>query len=103
EDGIRDFHVTGIQTCALPIYRERQRVERTKAVERYTDAVEIKNGRCCSRIHAPSYSAACVSGATGGDASRRLAITCRNVPRMPQIGRASRRERVRSYMRGVTR
>src|SRR5690606_41000967 len=22
EDGIRDFHVTGVQTCALPIYRE---------------------------------------------------------------------------------
>src|SRR5690606_39887406 len=23
EDGIRDFHVTGVQTCALPIYRDR--------------------------------------------------------------------------------
>src|SRR5207302_4346429 len=22
EDGIRDFHVTGVQTCALPIYCE---------------------------------------------------------------------------------
>src|SRR5690606_40533216 len=22
EDGIRDFHVTGVQTCALPIYIE---------------------------------------------------------------------------------
>src|SRR5690606_40487329 len=22
EDGIRDFHVTGVQTCALPIYGE---------------------------------------------------------------------------------
>src|SRR5690606_40998953 len=22
EDGIRDFHVTGVQTCALPIYVE---------------------------------------------------------------------------------
>src|SRR5690606_40958057 len=22
EDGIRDFHVTGVQTCALPIYRQ---------------------------------------------------------------------------------
>src|SRR5690606_40561506 len=26
EDGIRDFHVTGVQTCALPIW-ERQRSE----------------------------------------------------------------------------
>src|SRR5690606_41043080 len=23
EDGIRDFHVTGVQTCALPIYGRR--------------------------------------------------------------------------------
>src|SRR6266511_5771576 len=23
EDGIRDFHVTGVQTCALPIWTER--------------------------------------------------------------------------------
>src|SRR5690606_40833824 len=22
EDGIRDFHVTGVQTCALPIFRK---------------------------------------------------------------------------------
>src|SRR5690606_41448329 len=25
EDGIRDFHVTGVQTCALPIYHRRGR------------------------------------------------------------------------------
>src|SRR5690606_40075443 len=25
EDGIRDFHVTGVQTCALPIFLRRQR------------------------------------------------------------------------------
>src|SRR5690606_39365117 len=25
EDGIRDFHVTGVQTCALPIYRDYRR------------------------------------------------------------------------------
>src|SRR5690606_40348109 len=24
EDGIRDFHVTGVQTCALPIWTERR-------------------------------------------------------------------------------
>src|SRR5690606_39432594 len=27
EDGIRDFHVTGVQTCALPIFYERLREE----------------------------------------------------------------------------
>src|SRR5690606_40831708 len=25
EDGIRDFHVTGVQTCALPIFIRRKR------------------------------------------------------------------------------
>src|SRR5207253_7286835 len=28
EDGIRDGHVTGVQTCALPIFRGRNRVAR---------------------------------------------------------------------------
>src|SRR5690606_40145531 len=27
-DGIRDFHVTGVQTCALPIYPEHAEVRR---------------------------------------------------------------------------
>src|SRR5690606_39816415 len=27
EDGIRDFHVTGVQTCALPICPERQKID----------------------------------------------------------------------------
>src|SRR5690606_41046931 len=26
EDGIRDFHVTGVQTCALPIFYDTERV-----------------------------------------------------------------------------
>src|SRR5690606_41026046 len=31
EDGIRDFHVTGVQTCALPISRARPRVSAPKS------------------------------------------------------------------------
>src|SRR5690606_39667244 len=27
EDGIRDFHVTGVQTCALPIYYGQETIE----------------------------------------------------------------------------
>src|SRR5690606_40681204 len=30
EDGIRDFHVTGVQTCALPILELRSRARRLK-------------------------------------------------------------------------
>src|SRR5690606_39783467 len=29
EDGIRDFHVTGVQTCALPIYEKGVRLRAT--------------------------------------------------------------------------
>src|SRR5690606_6096529 len=32
EDGIRDFHVTGVQTCALPISLEHDRAELALAV-----------------------------------------------------------------------
>src|SRR5205085_7800505 len=32
EDGIRDLTVTGVQTCALPIWRAGQRVKRGKGV-----------------------------------------------------------------------
>src|SRR5437870_10506518 len=38
EDGIRDGHVTGVQTCALPIYRGAQRGDPEageRRVERY--------------------------------------------------------------------
>src|SRR5690606_41123140 len=31
EDGIRDFHVTGVQTCALPIFAEISNVCRVPA------------------------------------------------------------------------
>src|SRR5690606_39695840 len=40
EDGIRDFHVTGVQTCALPIFRA-ERLPRTppgEVVARSMDA-----------------------------------------------------------------
>src|SRR5690606_4042568 len=34
EDGIRDFHVTGVQTCALPIY---------KVIRQFGEVVDIKS------------------------------------------------------------
>src|SRR5690606_1821956 len=38
EDGIRDFHVTGVQTCALPIYADTLMTsEGTKACQAYDD------------------------------------------------------------------
>src|SRR5690606_39431203 len=35
EDGIRDFHVTGVQTCALPIFRLRPHYPRSVAAASY--------------------------------------------------------------------
>src|SRR5690606_40312395 len=32
EDGIRDFHVTGVQTCALPIYPTLEEMNKKHAV-----------------------------------------------------------------------
>src|SRR5690606_39635041 len=32
EDGIRDFHVTGVQTCALPISSQLERPVRSRAI-----------------------------------------------------------------------
>src|SRR5215510_16147978 len=34
EDGIRDGHVTGVQTCALPIWRMRSRGARARVSQR---------------------------------------------------------------------
>src|SRR5690606_40858703 len=88
EDGIRDFHVTGVQTCALPIF-------------------EIL--RCWQhRGKSPHHPTA--PGRTASDdlrdrpALRRREGSClrRRVPRglhLREIGRASCRERV--WMTGV--
>src|SRR5690606_39877094 len=50
EDGIRDFHVTGVQTCALPIFTTRGRRcpfflalwPKPKGTERRTAQVEVR-------------------------------------------------------------
>src|SRR5690606_41011777 len=34
EDGIRDFHVTGVQTCALPILAALKEAVKTQTIER---------------------------------------------------------------------
>src|SRR5690606_40955511 len=49
EDGIRDFHVTGVQTCALPIYRaSRTTVRLTPNWRMSADSVgSFSPGRIC--------------------------------------------------------
>src|SRR5690606_40289835 len=45
EDGIRDFHVTGVQTCALPIWRRAPRS--SSSPPRTTSSTSRRN--CCAR------------------------------------------------------
>src|SRR2546421_8448797 len=83
EDGIRDLIVTGVQTCALPIYGERGHVQDP---HRGRPVVGLLRGRVAGgalRAHGGDY----VRGTEDPDplAPRRRAA---------QIGRASCRERV---------
>src|SRR5690606_40933244 len=51
EYGIRDFHVTGVQTCALPISRE---------TFRGTGATPVNRRPSFHRSHPAPYSLACI-------------------------------------------
>src|SRR5690606_40730858 len=42
EDGIRDFHVTGVQTCALPIFKKKTPEEKQKEIEDLTSSIDGK-------------------------------------------------------------
>src|SRR5690606_40541491 len=60
EDGIRDFHVTGVQTCALPIFRPSHWTScRCPASSACPSAKPTSsspwNGRSAGRIYAPSW------------------------------------------------
>src|SRR5690606_39433323 len=76
EDGIRDFHVTGVQTCALPICRPFRR-----APSEWPSSAHSGSTRAGSSPSAASRVREC--------ASRSAACRSRR-----QIGRASCRDRV---------
>src|SRR5690606_39590397 len=51
EDGIRDFHVTGVQTCALPIFRRLvSRAGFIAAISRRSLAIRLRMRRRSSSI-----------------------------------------------------
>src|SRR5699024_11691908 len=81
EDGIRDRNVTGVQTCALPIFDHAER-----------GGVPLRRGRVVAEL--------LVLLQHGGDiGDDQLPATCERSPDplergAPQIGRASCRERV---------
>src|SRR5690606_40116675 len=52
EDGIRDFHVTGVQTCALPIfYRKLQREEFDAVLQMLAEGYSTRRGRSGVLLH----------------------------------------------------
>src|SRR5436309_5622791 len=83
EDGIRDFHVTGVQTCALPISACRARSLRRWPASRRPSAC-----RCLRAIARPTHS----RGARAAPPADRR--RWEQDPSDQEIGRASCRERV---------
>src|SRR5690606_39558773 len=75
EDGIRDFHVTGVQTCALPIYIEKAIAELEEALKGDDkDAIEAKteklaeaSGTLAQKLYAEQAEAGAAPGAEQAD------------------------------------
>src|SRR5207253_7377900 len=93
EDGIRDGHVTGVQTCALPIFVGRQGGQPVVAV----GGLEVLLGPAADvmgLVHEQAHEAATV-GAIRSDCSAAIASTAQfGQKALQEIGRASCRERV---------
>src|SRR5690606_40778498 len=55
EDGIRDFHVTGVQTCALPIFEHVQRYAAEHGAELVVVHSTVPVGTCDANgwVHSP--------------------------------------------------
>src|SRR5207302_3364464 len=99
EDGIRDFHVTGVQTCALPICLPYAHVFAAASIShgngwtKGTDAISVTaSHEALEMLGDPRANEFCFDG------DRRL--WAREVCD-PEIGRASCRERVEIWVGGV--
>src|SRR2546430_1507500 len=71
EDGIRDLTVTGVQTCALPIWRRRRRSAPRARSSTRGGAPTTSRRRRSSTSSAPSARTAASSGRPRGSTSRR--------------------------------
>src|SRR5690606_40267778 len=97
EDGIRDFHVTGVQTCALPILETYIPVS---PEETQRNANVRPSKRLPTAVQPVGASVAHGDYAAGG---RLPADVDRARPAHAEIGRASCRERVRDAAGGAAR
>src|SRR5690606_40926133 len=93
EDGIRDFHVTGVQTCALPISRGSAAgaPECGLGTPRCRRSPRTRTrARAATRSHRP---AAAVATAVAAVAAEAEAVVVAVAAEAEEIGRASCRER----------
>src|SRR5690606_39356345 len=89
EDGIRDFHVTGVQTCALPIS------SKSGSVLLYSPPIPRS---CVGRIRGPQNFLASPSWTESGSWPLSPFGLCKDFSKAIQIGRASCREECRSRL-----
>src|SRR5690606_40690524 len=92
EDGIRDFHVTGVQTCALPISDGAPRTTSISTTVTAPNAQLRHAGSAAPRTRARAASNRALAQAEVRHASAGSEVYDAVSP--PQIGRASCRERV---------
>src|SRR5207302_8069097 len=77
EDGIRDFHVTGVQTCALPISLCGGLTAPEAAVIRKEGDVDAALAKAAKRVEA-EYGTPFLSHATMRSEERRVGKECRS-------------------------
>src|SRR5207253_5244958 len=95
EDGIRDGHVTGVQTCALPIFgRSAWTIAARSAI-----SLRTCTGAMPSSPEVANAASTIAAGLPARVAARRSARAARRT-RRSEIGRASCRERVGMAGRG---
>src|SRR5207253_8423711 len=92
EDGIRAGHVTGVQTCALPIWQAGEYVD--------SCAVRLVGGLAHGRLEAVTEVEDDVGALDAADRTRRQFEIVRLGAGRGEIGRASCRERVESAVWG---
>src|SRR5690606_39380951 len=96
EDGIRDFHVTGVQTCALPISPE-SIVESVLITDATLDAPTPRTQMPFGSVVWPLGLVTRIAGSWLAPEPITL-IPSMNTPSVVKIGRASCRERVKDAM-----
>src|SRR5699024_11956862 len=94
-DGIRDRNVTGVQTCALPIFKQENPLEIIESVIDKETIIEAK--RIYSQVHVSDDLFGYIMDVVEKTRSRtdiEMGVSPRGSQSLLKIGRASCRERV---------